>query len=531
MSTDKYKEWGYEITDDPELMRELFPVPWELDIQLDDLYKIALNGKKSGIKKLTRLILKYPKVPALKNYLSVLYINLDQQEKSYEVNHWIVAEHPNYLFGKINMAAEYFLKEQYEKIPSVLGEEMEIKALYPQRDIFHVTEIAAFYKIAIMYFSAINDLEQAKIRLDILKELASDSKELEIAENHFNMAIMNSSLDQMIENREDIIEVKVAKTPLSNHIKPPDFTHSEIHLLYANDFNIDKEIIDVILNLPRRSLIDDLNKVLEDSIIRYNYFKSKADDGNSDDKTDSFLIHALFILSEINATESLTKVLDVLRQDEDYIELYFGDLLTEIIWLVLYKIGGSDLETCKQFLFEPGIYTYSKTAVSEMATQIALNQPERKEEIIAWFRDIFEFFLNADLKDNVIDSDLLGILVNDVLDFKGDALMPEIEALYKKEIVNLSSCGDIDEVKQHFINDKDLEYKNEIISIFGIYEKIRSWSNDEYIFDDVEEEEIYDRKDIDMPVLPFMNESKKIGRNDPCPCGSGKKYKKCCLNK
>ena len=23
----------------------------------------------------------------------------------------------------------------------------------------------------------------------------------------------------------------------------------------------------------------------------------------------------------------------------------------------------------------------------------------------------------------------------------------------------------------------------------------------------------------------------KIGRNDPCPCGSGRKYKKCCLNK
>ena len=22
--------------------------------------------------------------------------------------------------------------------------------------------------------------------------------------------------------------------------------------------------------------------------------------------------------------------------------------------------------------------------------------------------------------------------------------------------------------------------------------------------------------------------AKKVGRNDPCPCGSGKKYKKCC---
>ena len=26
---------------------------------------------------------------------------------------------------------------------------------------------------------------------------------------------------------------------------------------------------------------------------------------------------------------------------------------------------------------------------------------------------------------------------------------------------------------------------------------------------------------------PVRNEE-KVGRNDPCPCGSGKKYKKCC---
>ncbi len=27
---------------------------------------------------------------------------------------------------------------------------------------------------------------------------------------------------------------------------------------------------------------------------------------------------------------------------------------------------------------------------------------------------------------------------------------------------------------------------------------------------------------------PIRHETPKIGRNDPCPCGSGKKYKKCC---
>ena len=28
-----------------------------------------------------------------------------------------------------------------------------------------------------------------------------------------------------------------------------------------------------------------------------------------------------------------------------------------------------------------------------------------------------------------------------------------------------------------------------------------------------------------------MKNKSKIGRNDPCPCGSGRKYKKCCLHK
>jgi uncharacterized protein YecA (UPF0149 family) len=28
----------------------------------------------------------------------------------------------------------------------------------------------------------------------------------------------------------------------------------------------------------------------------------------------------------------------------------------------------------------------------------------------------------------------------------------------------------------------------------------------------------------------FLLDHKWVGRNDPCPCGSGKKFKKCCLN-
>lgn len=33
---------------------------------------------------------------------------------------------------------------------------------------------------------------------------------------------------------------------------------------------------------------------------------------------------------------------------------------------------------------------------------------------------------------------------------------------------------------------------------------------------------------LTMPPTAQQQHSGKIGRNDPCPCGSGKKFKKCC---
>lgn len=42
-------------------------------------------------------------------------------------------------------------------------------------------------------------------------------------------------------------------------------------------------------------------------------------------------------------------------------------------------------------------------------------------------------------------------------------------------------------------------------------------------FSDSEEAEEKSEK-----IMPIVNAQKNVGRNDPCPCGSGKKYKKCC---
>ncbi|MEM6576480.1 MAG: SEC-C metal-binding domain-containing protein, partial [Pseudomonadota bacterium] len=35
------------------------------------------------------------------------------------------------------------------------------------------------------------------------------------------------------------------------------------------------------------------------------------------------------------------------------------------------------------------------------------------------------------------------------------------------------------------------------------------------------------RQAAPAPVQQVVREGQKVGRNDPCPCGSGKKYKQC----
>ena len=44
--------------------------------------------------------------------------------------------------------------------------------------------------------------------------------------------------------------------------------------------------------------------------------------------------------------------------------------------------------------------------------------------------------------------------------------------------------------------------------------------------------EIYKNKNHinDHVIIKSVRVEKKVKRNDPCPCNSGKKYKKCCMN-
>lgn len=88
-----------------------------------------------------------------------------------------------------------------------------------------------------------------------------------------------------------------------------------------------------------------------------------------------------------------------------------------------------------------------------------------------------------------------------------------------KESLSLEDLTEDSEIKVEFDFEKLLWNMHDAKAdwLYGMDE----WSN---IFDEEKRKQI--KKDYNKSKI-VVNEN-KIGRNDPCPCGSGKKYKKCC---
>ena len=70
--------------------------------------------------------------------------------------------------------------------------------------------------------------------------------------------------------------------------------------------------------------------------------------------------------------------------------------------------------------------------------------------------------------------------------------------------------------------DKELLYKNMVAASADWLYNLEQWDS---IFTKEKKEELYKEQKRSTTVV---NDAPKIYPNDPCPCGSGKKYKKCC---
>lgn len=549
MYDERYQLQNYAITGDPEEADHNQHYSEEIEEQLRKTYLLIAKKKRDLLPRLQKLIKKYPRVPAFKNYLSTYYSQKGNIEKAFEVNRWLCKEHPNYLHGKINLAAQHLQEENYEKVPEILGEALDLQDLYPERKVFHSSEFAGFFNVTCQYLIATNQLEAAESRLEVAADILPSK-----STTHIRMMILTKRMESFQERQAE--EEKNARTPEVREYdktvqttEKPSFHHPEIEYLYNEDLSIDVATLNEILALPRASLIADLEKVLKDSIARFEFFENLAMEEGWFEDTMSFPLHAMALLGELKATKSLPTFLEVLRQGEDFLEFWFSDHTTETLWEFVYHIGEGQLETLRDFLYERNIYYQGKSAVTTAVFQVSEHQPERKQEVIEWYKEVLSYYLNNIEDKDLIDSELISFIAWEAGDLKAEELLALVEKCYEQKLIHHTILGDYKEYKKSFFEEARISPKRNIYSsTFEKYQDIlKAWSS--YQSEEEQEGGLWDEKmgqlesgEFRIPTseqstnsewMPatVKRETPKVGRNEPCPCGSGKKYKKCCLKK
>ena len=132
--------------------------------------------------------------------------------------------------------------------------------------------------------------------------------------------------------------------------------------------------------------------------------------------------------------------------------------------------------------------------------------------------------------DEAEDWDMRLVAGNDLLDFPRERHRALLQNLAKRQsgpFVQFTAA-DVAEAYAEPLDRPEWRERNDPWKFYApssIAERQERWAREAAGEDDADD-------DLDEPVvMPFVRAEPKVGRNDPCPCGSGKKYKKCCLDK
>ena len=122
-------------------------------------------------------------------------------------------------------------------------------------------------------------------------------------------------------------------------------------------------------------------------------------------------------------------------------------------------------------------------------------------------------------------------------DEKVEGTVKELAERYKISVMEMT--GFLDGINDSLVEANPIDTMEEDTHVNLIYDKEKLYKNmvdakADWLYELPQWDEIFDSEKKRTLYLEqkksgtVRREGKKIGRNDPCPCGSGKKYKQCC---
>jgi hypothetical protein len=219
----------------------------------------------------------------------------------------------------------------------------------------------------------------------------------------------------------------------------------------------------------------------------------------------------------------------------DFYEKYYDNSKKDVNYLYLRKLvdeaylSTDRIERYSYYYLDPGVISPEEIIDEiEMRQNVDYYLPRKK--------DILYAGSNEEEKLNSVQRKFKKMLINDfsIPEDRAEDILWTMKLDIKNDFSTMSMLQDFA---------SEYEFKNEkqtqefVRQLNELHNNTRMW-----ILKGHTPEELFEEERKHLQPLPknerdgsvgeqTVVKDEKVGRNDPCPCGSGKKYKKCCLGK
>lgn len=282
-----------------------------------------------------------------------------------------------------------------------------------------------------------------------------------------------------------------------------------------------KEIIEQLSSfgndqpVPREALAEavrhkeEITPVLLDSLDKLYENVQAEGEGACDDPSYDLSAYAVFLLAEMREQQAFPKLLRLLTLNRDALELALGDIIS-YMGNSLYSTYNGDLPAVKEILIDSSLDPFARGAALDLMEGIFRDGRLPREEFISFLRERLAA-LGTGENEEIIGGMLASLIANTDL----YELAEDVREVFRLEKIDVMHLGEFDSFFDYLYGeDRDNQHTR---LVTDTAEELSGWA----CFRD------------DTQSGPSISEilSWNVGRNEPCPCGSGKKFKKCVCRK
>ena len=268
----------------------------------------------------------------------------------------------------------------------------------------------------------------------------------------------------------------------------------------------------------RDALVQPLLEVLERCV---------TDPDTASEEEAQLFCYALYLLAKWRETRAYSLVIRWLSLPDAASTGLSGDVSTQDGARILAAVCDGDLEPIKRLVLNRDADEFSRGVAVAALALLAVWAEVPRDIIVEYFVWLAREGLERE------PSYVWSALATESADIEALAVFPELRCAYDEELIDLRTVGraELDDVEASPRGGLLERMKERYPPIDDVAEATSWWARFGRLASNRRAEELAlataGEVDNDRPMEPYRA-PQKVGRNEPCPCGSGKKYKKCC---